>query len=91
MSSRCATQPYEKFPQGYHRLSDRLLDILKSRMTEADIQALFERIGADIATEHALSLQGKPLEKKIETLIESAGRRRLHVAAGKSRRRSILS
>jgi DeoR family transcriptional regulator, suf operon transcriptional repressor len=64
---------FEKFPQGYHRLSDRLLEILKSRMTEADIQALFERIGADIATEHALNLQGKPLEKKIETLIELLG------------------
>jgi DeoR family transcriptional regulator, suf operon transcriptional repressor len=64
---------YEKFPQGYHRLSDRLLDILKSRMTEADIQALFEHIGADIATEHALSLQGKPLEEKITTLVELLG------------------
>ena len=64
---------YEKFPQSYHRLSDRLLEILKSRMTEADIQALFEHIGAEIATEHALNLQGKPLEKKIETLIELLG------------------
>jgi predicted ArsR family transcriptional regulator len=64
---------YEKFPQSYHRLSDRLLEILKSRMTEADIQALFERIGADIAGEHALSLQGKSLEQKIATLIELLG------------------
>ena len=64
---------YEKFPQGYHRLSDRLLELLKSRMTEADIQALFERIGSDIAGEHALSLQGKPLEQKIATLIELLG------------------
>src|SRR5512135_1113804 len=61
---------YEKFPQGYHRLSDRLLEILKSRMTEADIQALFERIGEDIAIEHAMNLQGKPLEQKIDTLID---------------------
>jgi len=64
---------YEKFPQGYHRLSDRLLEILKSRMTEADIQALFERIGADIATEHAMNMQGKPLEQKIDTLIGLLG------------------
>jgi DeoR family suf operon transcriptional repressor len=64
---------YKKFPQSYHRLSDRLLDILKSRMTEADIQALFERIGADIAGEHVLSLQGKPLEQKVATLIELLG------------------
>jgi predicted ArsR family transcriptional regulator len=64
---------FEKFPQRYHRLSDRLLEILKSRMTEADIQALFEHIGAEIAGEHAMNLQGKPLEKKIETLIEMLG------------------
>ena len=64
---------FEKFPQGYHRLSDRLLEILKSRMTEADIQALFEHIGAEIATEHAMDLRGKPLEKKIETLIALLG------------------
>ena len=64
---------FEKFPQSYHRLSDRLLEILKSRMTEGDIQALFEHIGAEIATEHALSLQGKPLEQKIDTLIELLG------------------
>jgi DeoR family transcriptional regulator, suf operon transcriptional repressor len=63
----------DKFPQGYHRLSDRLLEILKSRMTDTDIQALFERIGAEIATEHALSLQGKPLEQKIATLIALLG------------------
>lgn len=64
---------YEKFPQGYHRLSDRLLEILKSRMTEADIQALFERIGADIASEHAMDLHGKSLEKKIAALIDLLG------------------
>ncbi len=63
----------EKFPQSYHRLSDRLLDILKSRMTEADIQALFEGIGEEIAVEHATSLQGKPLEQKISTLLNLLG------------------
>jgi predicted ArsR family transcriptional regulator len=63
----------EKFPQSYHRLSDRLLEILKSRMTEADIQALFEGIGEEIAVEHATSLQGKPLEQKITTLLGLLG------------------
>ena len=63
----------EKFPQSYHRLSDRLLEILKSRMPEADIQALFERIGEEIAVEHATSLQGKPLEQKIATLLNLLG------------------
>jgi predicted ArsR family transcriptional regulator len=62
-----------KFPQSYHRLSDRLLDMLKSRLSEADIQALFERIGAEIAAEHAASLEGKTLERKIETLLDLLG------------------
>jgi predicted ArsR family transcriptional regulator len=72
ISSRCVIRPIE-VSTGYHRLSDRLLEILKSRMTEADVQALFERIGADIATEHAMNLQGRPLEQKIDTLIELLG------------------
>jgi predicted ArsR family transcriptional regulator len=64
---------YEKFPQSYHRLSDRLLDVLKSRLTEADLHELFERIGTEIATEHASALQGKSLDRKIEMLIELLG------------------
>ena len=64
---------FDKFPQGYHRLSDRLLEVLKSRMTEADLHALFEGIGAEIAAEHAMNLQGRPLEKKIELVIDLLG------------------
>ena len=64
---------FAKFPQGYHRLSDRLLDMLKSRLTESDIQGLFERIGAEIAAEHAAALKDKPLEQKIEMLIGLLG------------------
>ncbi len=63
----------QKFPQSYHRLSDRLLDTLKNRLTEADIQNLFERIGDEIAAEHAASLQGKTLEQKVATLLELLG------------------
>ena len=62
-----------KFPQSYHRLSDRLLDMLKGRLSEADIQALFERIGAEIAAEHAANLEGKTLDQKIETLLDLLG------------------
>ncbi len=64
---------FQKFPQSYHRLSDRLLETLKSRMTEVDIQQLFERIGKEIAAEHATALQGKPLEQKIDMLVELLG------------------
>jgi predicted ArsR family transcriptional regulator len=64
---------YQKFPQSYHRLSDRLLDVLKSRLTEADLHELFERIGTEIATEHAPALQGQSLDRKIDMLIELLG------------------
>ncbi len=64
---------FEKFPQSYHRLSDRLLDLLKSRLTETDLQQLFERIGQDIAAEHAAALDGKSLEQKIDMLIDLLG------------------
>lgn len=63
----------DKFPQSYHRLSDRLLDILKSRLTETDIQELFERIGREIAAEHAEALKNKSLEQKIEMLANLLG------------------
>lgn len=64
---------FEQFPQSYHRLSDRLLDTLKSRFSEAEIQQIFERMADEIAAEHATLLQGKPLEQKITTLVEMLG------------------
>jgi DeoR family suf operon transcriptional repressor len=63
----------QKFPQSYHRLSDRLLEMLKSRLSEDEIQALFERIGDEIASEHAAALKNKNLSQKIETLIDLLG------------------
>ena len=63
----------ELFPQSYHRLANRLLDELKSRMTEQEISALFVRIAGDIAAEHAAALDGKTLEQKIATLVELLG------------------
>jgi predicted ArsR family transcriptional regulator len=64
---------FDKFPQSYHRLSDRLLEMLKSRLTEGDIQDLFEHIGREIAGEHAAALHGKSLEQKIELLVNLLG------------------
>ena len=63
----------ELFPQSYHRLADRLLDELKSRMSEQEISELFVRIASDIAAEHAAALEGKTLEQKIDTLVELLG------------------
>ena len=63
----------ELFPQSYHRLADRLLDELKSRLTEQQISELFARIASDIAAEHAAALDGKTLDRKVEALIKLLG------------------
>ena len=64
----------ELFPQSYHRLADRLLDELKSRLTEQEIAAVFARIAHDIASEHAPDLEGKSLDDKVEALITLLGK-----------------
>jgi len=63
----------ELFPQSYHRLADRLLDELKSRLTEQEIAQVFARIAHDIASEHAPALEGKSLDDKVEALITLLG------------------
>jgi len=63
----------ELFPQSYHRLADRLLDELKSRMSEQEISNLFARIAGDIAAEHAPTLEEKTLDQKIGVLVELLG------------------
>jgi len=63
----------ELFPQSYHRLADRLLGELKSRLSEREIADLFAHIASDIATEYTSALEGKPLDQKLETLVEILG------------------
>jgi DeoR family transcriptional regulator, suf operon transcriptional repressor len=63
----------ELFPQSYHRLADRLLDELKSRLGEHEISELFARIASEIAAEHSSALEGKPLDQKVAVLIELLG------------------
>jgi predicted ArsR family transcriptional regulator len=63
----------EQFPQSYHRLSDRLLDELKSRLSDDELHHIFEKMADEIAAEHAALLQGKSLEHKIGTLIDMLG------------------
>jgi predicted ArsR family transcriptional regulator len=63
----------ELFPQSYHRLADRLLDELKSRLNEHEISELFARIANDIASEHAPALEGKTLDQKVVALIALLG------------------
>jgi predicted ArsR family transcriptional regulator len=63
----------ELFPQSYHRLADRLLDELKSRLNEQEISELFAHIANDIASEHAAVLEGKSLDQKVQALIALLG------------------
>jgi predicted ArsR family transcriptional regulator len=63
----------ELFPQSYHRLADRLLDELKSRLTEQQVSELFARIANDIAAEYIPALEGKTLDQKIQVLIALLG------------------
>jgi DeoR family suf operon transcriptional repressor len=63
----------ELFPQSYHRLADRLLDALKSRLSEPEILGLFVQIAQGIAAEHAVALEGKTLDGKLDALIELLG------------------
>jgi predicted ArsR family transcriptional regulator len=63
----------DQFPQSYHRLSDRLLDTLKTRLSETELLEVFEKMADEIAAEHAALLQGKSLEQKIEALIDVLG------------------
>jgi predicted ArsR family transcriptional regulator len=63
----------ELFPQSYHRLADRLLDELKARLSEREIADLFVHIASDIAAEHTSIWEGKPLDQKLESLVEILG------------------
>jgi len=63
----------ELFPQSYHRLADRLMSDLKSRLSEQEIADLFARIAHEIAAEHAVALEGKTLGRKLDALVELLG------------------
>jgi predicted ArsR family transcriptional regulator len=63
----------ELFPQSYHRLADRLLDELKSRLSEQEISTLFARIAGDIAAEHSTTLASKTLDQKLDALVQLLG------------------
>ncbi|HLF28666.1 MAG TPA: winged helix-turn-helix transcriptional regulator [Anaerolineae bacterium] len=63
----------EQFPQSTHRLADRLLDALQAQLTPQQIEAVFNRIVADIATERGADFKDKSLEDKIEVLVGLLG------------------
>ncbi|MBM4422833.1 MAG: ArsR family transcriptional regulator [Chloroflexi bacterium] len=63
----------ERFPTKYLRLTDRLLDEMKSAMPAEMIDRMFAAIAQDIATDHASKFEGKPLDDKLGLLVEVLG------------------
>lgn len=58
----------ELFPTSYLKLTKRILESLKEKMTSEEITQIFKEIGADIASAHEAELNGLPLEKRLELL-----------------------
>lgn len=63
----------ERFPARYMRLSDRLLDELKVSLPPQAIEDMFTRMAEGMVADYAARLEGKPLEAKLELLIELLG------------------
>jgi predicted ArsR family transcriptional regulator len=63
----------ERFPAKYVRLSERLLDELKTSLPSAAIEAMFARMAEGMVAEYATKLEGKTLEEKMELLVELLG------------------
>jgi predicted ArsR family transcriptional regulator len=63
----------ERFPARYARLSERLLDELKSTLPPAALENMFARMAEGMVAEYAARLEGKSPEEKMALLIEMLG------------------
>ena len=63
----------ERFPARYLRLSDRLLDELKTALPPQALEEMFTRMADGMVAEYASRLQGKSIEEKMSLLIELLG------------------
>lgn len=63
----------DRFPSKYMRLTDRLLDEIKSAIPAPIIERMFTAIAQDIAADHKGKFDGKPIEEKIELLMSVLG------------------
>ena len=64
---------HEKFPAKYLRLSERLLDELKTTLPPQALEEMFMRMAEGMVAEYAAQLEGKPLEDKMAVLMEVLG------------------
>ncbi len=63
----------ERFPARYARLSERLLDELKTTLPPQALEDMFARMAEGMVAEYAARLEGKSTEDKMALLIEMLG------------------
>jgi len=63
----------ERFPARYLRLSERLLDQLKTSLPPAALEEMFTHMAEGMVAEYAARLEGKTLEEKMALLMELLG------------------
>jgi DeoR family transcriptional regulator, suf operon transcriptional repressor len=63
----------EKFPTRYMTLTNRLLEQLKSTLTQNEINQLFVRMAKSLASEHLDRIKKLPIEQKLDAIRKSLG------------------
>ncbi len=66
----------ETFPTRYFRLANRILDRVRSSLTQEQINEIFTEIAKDIAAEHQNTLKQMTIEEKmdfVQTLLDEEG------------------
>jgi len=66
----------EQFPSSYLRLTQRILETLKDKLSNSELEKIFEQIGQDIAAKYGPELENKTTEERIillETVLSKEG------------------
>ena len=63
----------EKFPTRYMSLTNRLLDQLKSTMSQQEMNSLFEKMAKSLAEDQLEKVKKLPMEKKLDAIKKSLG------------------
>jgi DeoR family suf operon transcriptional repressor len=63
----------ERFPTKYLKLTDQLLDEIKSAIPASVMDHIFAAIAQNMAAEHASKFEGKPLKDKMALLVKVLG------------------
>lgn len=58
----------EQFPSSYLRLTQRIIETLKDKLSKAELKKIFEQIGEDIAAKYGPELENKSTEERIKLL-----------------------